>query len=148
QGQSPLLQGLPPAMTVWMSHGDLVQSVPKDFTVLGTSDGIIAAVESRTRNVYGVQFHPEVTHTVYGKEILRNFLFDICHCAGDWTMQAFIAEAVASIKARVGDQHALCALSGGVDSSVAATLVHKAIGDRLTCIFVDNGLLRKNEYEY
>ncbi|MBI1746405.1 MAG: glutamine-hydrolyzing GMP synthase [Acidobacteria bacterium] len=145
---SPLFQGLPRALEVWMSHGDHVRSVPPEFNVLGISDEIIAAIESPTRRLYGLQFHPEVTHTVYGKEILSNFLFNICGCAGQWTMKAFIEESISGIKAAVGDRRALCALSGGVDSTVAATLVHQAIGERLTCIFVDNGLLRKNEYQY
>lgn len=147
-GQSKLLKGLPPTLDVWMSHGDHVRSVPKDFSIRGTSEDLIAIIENPEQGIYGLQFHPEVTHTLQGKEILYNFLFEICHCTGDWTMKAFIDETVDAIRAQVGERHALCALSGGVDSSVAATLVHKAIGDRLTCIFVDNGLLRKNEYDY
>ena len=147
-GESPLFQGLPPTMDVWMSHGDRVLAVPREFKVLGTSNDVIAAVEDPGRRIYGLQFHPEVTHTAYGKEILRNFVFNVCGCTGQWTIQSFIEESVAAMRERIGPGRAICALSGGVDSSVAAVLVQRAIGDRLTCVFVDNGLLRKNEYEY
>jgi GMP synthase (glutamine-hydrolysing) len=134
---------------VWMSHGDRVTAVPPGFTVTGSSDNSpIAAFADAARGLYGVQFHPEVAHTLRGREILHNFLFSVCRCVPDWTAGHFISEQVEGIKARVGpDSRAICGLSGGVDSAVAAVLVHRALGDRLTCIFVDHGLLRLNERE-
>jgi GMP synthase (glutamine-hydrolysing) len=135
-------------LAVWMSHGDRVESLPPDFTCVGTSPHCpFAAVESVKRKFYGVQFHPEVVHTPRGTEILRNFLFQICDCRPNWTMANFIDEAVATVKQKVGTGRVICGLSGGVDSSVAAALVHRAVGDRLTCIFVNNGLLRARETE-
>jgi GMP synthase (glutamine-hydrolysing) len=133
-------------ISVWMSHGDRVEAMPPGFSRLGTSANCpFAVVEAPARKLWGVQFHPEVVHTPRGGEILSNFLFRICGCEPTWTMANFVDEAVAAVKARVKDGRVICGLSGGVDSSVAAALVHKAAGDRLTCIFVDNGLLRAGE---
>ncbi|MFB3108533.1 MAG: glutamine-hydrolyzing GMP synthase, partial [Candidatus Binatia bacterium] len=133
---------------VWMSHGDHMTSLPEGWNVLAQStNSPIAAFSNPERRLFGVQFHPEVTHTPRGKETLNNFLFRICKCEPTWTMAHFIETSVETISKRVGQSRVLCALSGGVDSSVAATLVHRAIGDRLICIFVDNGLLRQREAE-
>ncbi|MFO7172820.1 MAG: glutamine-hydrolyzing GMP synthase [Bacillota bacterium] len=144
----PLLAGLGATTQVWMSHGDHVAAPPPGFRVLGrTAATPTAAVGDPERRLYGVQFHPEVVHTVQGKELLENFLFRICGLRGDWSMAEFIDRQVAAIREQIGQGRALCALSGGVDSAVAATLVHRAIGDRLTCLFVDHGLLRKGEAE-
>ena len=143
-----LLTGLPRGTTVWNSHGDQVQEVSGGFLPLAhTATCPFAAVKHRDSDFYGVQFHPEVTHTPDGGRILRNFLYDICGCRGDWQMGAFIERSVAGIRAQVGEAHVVCGLSGGVDSAVVAALVHQAIGERLHCIFVDNGLLRMNEAE-
>jgi len=132
---------------VWMSHGDRVTDLPRGFVTIGTSgNSPVAAFADQERAIFGVQFHPEVAHTPRGGEILRNFLFDVCGCTPDWTAGHFIAEQVALIRERVGPTaRAICGLSGGVDSAVAAVLVHRALGDRLTCIFVDHGLLRSHE---
>jgi GMP synthase (glutamine-hydrolysing) len=146
-GQSPLFDGLPRQLSVWMSHGDYVCAPPPGFTIIAQTDNAIGAVEDRDRRLYGVQFHPEVVHTPDGKAILKNFLTHVCGTRGDWTMGSFSESAIERIRKQVGSGRAICGLSGGVDSSVAATLVDRAIGDRLTCIFVDNGLLRKNEFE-
>ncbi len=143
-----LLSGIPTQTTVWMSHGDQVRSLGDAFIPMAsTATCPIAAVRHRSKPFYGVQFHPEVTHTPHGSELLRNFLFDICGCTGTWRMADFLEAECARISARVGDGRVLCGLSGGVDSSVVAALLARAIGDRLTCIFVDNGLLRKKERE-
>ena len=142
-----LFEGLPSSFQVWMSHGDHVAQLPPGFHVLARSGATISAAADRSRALWGLQFHPEVVHTHYGKEILENFLTRICGCRRDWTMSAFIESSVRAISSQIGSANALCGLSGGVDSAVAALLVHKAIGDRLSCIFVDNGLLRKNEYQ-
>jgi GMP synthase (glutamine-hydrolysing) len=148
---SELLAGFQPSeeISVWMSHGDRVEALPPGFKAVGTTPSCpVAIVESEARRFYGVQFHPEVVHTPRGGEILANFLFRICQCQPTWTMASFVDEAVAAVSRQVGQgpsARAICGLSGGVDSSVAAALVHKAIGDRLTCIFVNNGLLRANE---
>ena len=132
----------------WMSHGDSVQKLPEGFVVAAhTGHTQVAAMMDVGRHFYGVQFHPEVKHTPDGQVMLEKFLFDICECAGDWTMESFIELQVAEIRAKVGNGHILCALSGGVDSSVAAALVHRAVGDQLTCVFVDHGFMRKNEAE-
>lgn len=148
QKESKLFTELPKEQVVWMSHGDLVVEAPKGFTVDGTSESCpIAAMSDEARNLYGVQFHPEVRHTVYGNDLLKNFVFRVCHCKGDWSMENFIEMQIERIRQTVGDKKVLCALSGGVDSSVVAVLIHKAIGDQLTCIFVDHGLLRKYEAE-
>jgi GMP synthase (glutamine-hydrolysing) len=144
---SPLFRGVPRRTSVWMSHGDKVETASREFEVLAaTRNCANAAVRHRTRPIYGVQFHPEVAHTPQGGRMIRNFLFDVCGTRGDWKTTSVIEQAVADIRNAVGPKgRVLCGLSGGVDSSVVATLVHKAIGDRLTCVFVDNGLLRQNE---
>lgn len=143
---SRLLKGMPDQMRVWASHGDFVASAPSGFAVAATSNSAhVAVMESPDRGYYAMLFHPEVAHTDRGKDLLRNFAFDICGCTGDWTIASFIDEATSRITALVGDQRVVCGLSGGVDSTVAASLIHRAIGDRLQCIFVDNGLLRLNE---
>src|SRR6059036_4224940 len=145
---SQLFDGLGNQLDVWNSHGDEVTALPKGFRVVGSTDGCdFAAVEDRQRKLYGLQFHPEVAHTPRGREILQNFVYHICHCAMDWTMGSFIEEACARVRKQVGDQKVVLGLSGGVDSSVTAALLHKAIGDQLTCIFVNNGLLRAREEE-
>jgi GMP synthase (glutamine-hydrolysing) len=141
-----LFEGLTRSLKVWASHGDSVAAAPPGFEVVATSATTpIAAIEDRGRALYGLLFHPEVVHTQHGADLLRTFALAVCGCRGDWTMASFIDESVARIRAEVGDGRVVCGLSGGVDSTVAALLVHKAIGDRLTCIFVDNGLLRENE---
>ncbi len=145
---SELLGGLGGQLDVWNSHGDEVTALPKGFRAAGTTEGCdFAVVEDPQRKLYGLQFHPEVVHTPRGREILQNFLFHICHCAMDWTMGSFIEEACARVRKQVGNQKVVLGLSGGVDSSVTAALLHKAIGDQLTCIFVNNGLLRAREEE-
>jgi GMP synthase (glutamine-hydrolysing) len=143
---SKLFSGLPRKLRVWNSHADNVLGVPDGFHVTAETGNAIAAAEDPARRIYAVQFHPEVNHTEGGQEILRNFIFAICGAEPKWSGTHFIAETVESIRAQVGAGHALCALSGGVDSAVAAALVHRAIGDRLTNVFVDTGLLRKNEF--
>ena len=143
---SPLLDGLPQEIEVWMSHADRIEQVPEHFKVIAQSDSAPGALQHSTRNIYGLQFHPEVVHTPLGRDILSNFLFPICGCQGDWSMESFVEETTEKIASQLGANRAICGLSGGVDSTVAALLVHRAIGDRLTCIFVDNGLLRKNEF--
>jgi len=145
-GPDTIFDRLPASFQVWMSHGDRVAKLPPGFHVIARSGDIIAAARDGRRRVWGLQFHPEVVHTPKGKEILRNFLVGICGCKQDWTMSAFVESSVQAIAARIRNATAICGLSGGVDSSVAAMLVHKAIGDRLTCISVDNGLLRKDEF--
>jgi GMP synthase (glutamine-hydrolysing) len=143
---APLFRAIPGELRVWASHGDLVAAVPPGFAVIATSaNAPVAAMEDRSRSLSALLFHPEVAHTEHGLAILRNFAYEVCGCTGDWTMASFIEEATARIRAIVGDGRVVCGLSGGVDSTVAALLVHRAIGDRLTCIFVDNGLLRLNE---
>ena len=143
-----LFDGLGPQLDVWNSHGDEVTSLPKGFRTAGrTESSNFAAVEDPERKLYGLQFHPEVAHTPRGKEILQNFVYHICHCAMDWTMGSFIEEACERVRKQVGDEKVVLGLSGGVDSSVTAALLHKAIGDQLTCIFVNNGLLRAREEE-
>src|SRR5271167_2977767 len=144
---SALFAGLPKKLRIWNSHGDHVRALPSGFHVTGETGNSVSAAEDPARRLYAVQFHPEVRHTDCGSEILRNFVFDICHARPLWSGAAFIAETVESIRKQVGEARAICALSGGVDSAVAAVLVHRAIGDRLTNIFVNNGLLRKNEYD-
>lgn len=131
---------------VWMSHGDKVEKLPEGFQVIGVSEGApFAAVADEARKFYGLQFHPEVTHTIEGAKLLENFVRDIAGCKGDWSMASFLEMEIAKIKEQVGDKTVLCGVSGGVDSSVVAALIHRAIGDRLKCVFVDTGLLRKNE---
>lgn len=142
-----LFENLGPQMEVWMSHGDHIEQVPAGFSVAARTASAVGAMQDPQRRIYGLQFHPEVIHTPGGQEILANFLFKVCGCRGDWTPASFVEEAQENIRARMGGSRAVCALSGGVDSAVAALLVQRVIGDRLTCIFVDNGLLRKNEFE-
>jgi GMP synthase (glutamine-hydrolysing) len=145
---SPLLRGLPERLDVWMSHGDRIEAVPPGFAAVASSpNSPMAVMADIRRGYYGLQFHPEVVHTPLGKDILRNFLREVCGCEATWTPGNFIDETVAAIRAQVGDGRVICGLSGGVDSTVAATLVHRAVGDQLTCIFVDNGLLRAGEAE-
>ncbi len=147
-GESELFHHLPPEQTVWMSHRDSVTAPPAGAEVTASSPSTpIAAFEDRERRLYGVQFHPEVVHTPHGQEILKNFLYEVAGTPPTWTPAAVIEEQVARIRAAVGSERVLCALSGGVDSAVAALLVHKAVGDQLTCVFVDHGLLRENEAE-
>jgi GMP synthase (glutamine-hydrolysing) len=144
----PFVKGLPQETTVWMSHGDQVHDLPADFIPLATTPTCpFAAARHKSRPFYGVQFHPEVTHTPRGEVLFQNFLYDVCKCAGKWTMGNYVAEATGKIREQVGSAKVICGLSGGVDSSVTAALLHEAIGDQLECIFVDNGLLRKNERE-
>lgn len=145
---SPLFEGIKSPLKVWMSHGDKVESTPTGTQLIAETDNTEnAAIMIPRRSIYGIQFHPEVVHTDQGTAIIRNFCMNICGCSGSWTMASFIDESVKDIRARVGTDHVILGLSGGVDSSVAAALIHKAIGTQLTCIFVDNGLLRKNEAE-
>jgi GMP synthase (glutamine-hydrolysing) len=147
-GSSALFAGLPTELDVWMSHGDHVTALPDGFRITAKTADAVNAFENAARKIYGVQFHPEVAHTPLGAQILRNFLFDICGCQGDWTPAAAIEDQVERIRARVGEKgRVICGLSGGVDSSVAAALVHRAIGDRQTCIFINNGVLREGEFE-
>jgi GMP synthase (glutamine-hydrolysing) len=146
---SDLLTGIPQNTTVWMSHGDQVSATPEDFAVLASTPTCPhAAVRHRTQPFYGLQFHPEVTHTPHGIGILSNFLFTVCECDGTWKMSDFLEQQVRTIREQVGDNRVVCGLSGGVDSSVVAALLSRAIGKQLTCIFVDNGLLRKNERQF
>jgi GMP synthase (glutamine-hydrolysing) len=146
KASSPLFQGLPSKLDVWMSHGDRAEAIPPGFEpIAATPSAPFAAIEDRRRHFYGVQFHPEVVHTPRGKDVLRNFAHGVCGCSGSWSMRAYVDIAVEQIRAQVKGGHVICALSGGVDSAVAALLVHRAIGDRLRCIFVDNGVLRAGE---
>ncbi|HEX2102247.1 MAG TPA: glutamine-hydrolyzing GMP synthase [Solirubrobacteraceae bacterium] len=143
-----LLAGLPDEQSCWMSHRDTVFEPPAGFTALASSTASpVAAFESVAREVYGIQFHPEVVHTPYGQDILKTFLSDVCGCDMAWSAASIVEEQIARIRAQVGDRKVICGLSGGVDSSVAALLVHRAVGDQLTCVFVDHGLMRKNEGE-
>ncbi len=143
-----LLAQTPTDQACWMSHRDTVFKAPPGFTALASSTASpVAAIESGERQIYGIQFHPEVVHTPYGQQVLKNFLLDICGADGSWSARSVIDDQIEKIRAQVGDGRAICALSGGVDSSVAAVLVHRAIGDQLTCVFVDHGLMRKNEAE-
>lgn len=143
---SDIFKNVPEKSISWMSHTVYISQVPEGFEVLGTTDTCpVAAMGSTAKRLYGVQFHPEVEHTEHGKSILNNFLYEVCELAGNWTMDSYIDEQLAEIRQKVGSKKVLCALSGGVDSSVAAVLVHQAVGNQLTCIFVDHGLLRKDE---
>ncbi|HKX27858.1 MAG TPA: glutamine-hydrolyzing GMP synthase [Blastocatellia bacterium] len=146
-GESRLWSGVPAEFPVWMSHGDDVTRPPRGFRLIAESGSALGAVEDPDRQIYGLQFHPEVAHTPDGKKILNNFLREICGCSGDWSTASFIEAAVERIRDQIGQGHAVCGLSGGVDSAVAAALVARAIGENLTCLFVDNGLLRKGEFE-
>lgn len=145
---SRLFSGLPPELDVWMSHGDHVTEVPPGFKLTALTDDAINAMEDESRAIFGVQFHPEVAHTPLGAQVLRNFLFSVCGCRGDWSPEAVVEEQIERIRRQLGDDgRVVSGLSGGVDSTVAAALVHRAVGDRQTCIFVDNGLLREGEFE-
>ena len=146
--KSELFKGFPWSMKIWNSHGDHVLALPDGFHATGKSSNALASMENPAKGIYAVQFHPEVNHTERGMEILRNFLFKICQADAKWSGAAFVEETVERIRAKVGSHHAICGLSGGVDSTVAAVLVHRAIGNRLTNIFVNTGLLRKNEFEH
>ena len=148
KGDSELFKNFPSSLKIWNSHGDHVLTLPAGFHATGKTANAVAAFENPERKIYAVQFHPEVNHTDRGTEILRNFLFSVCKAEAKWSGAAFIEEAVEAIRAKVGTHRAICGLSGGVDSTVAAVLVHRAIGDRLTNIFVNTGLLRKNEFEH
>lgn len=144
--QEDLFKGIPKTTRCWMSHGDSIQRLPKGFRITGSTDNTrVAAANHKARGLFGVQFHPEVVHTPLGGTMIRNFLFTVCGCRRSWTMKSFASEAVAEIQETVGDRKVVLGLSGGVDSSVTAVLIHRAIGRQLTCIFVDNGVLRKNE---
>lgn len=146
--QDALMAGLPDTQEVWMSHGDKISQPPAGFTVTSrTASSPVASMSSAEKGLYGLQFHPEVKHTVYGQAMLEHFLFDVCKLKGDWTTDSFIESELSRIRSLVGDRQVLCALSGGVDSAVAALLVSRAIKDKLTCVFVDHGLLRKGEAE-
>jgi GMP synthase (glutamine-hydrolysing) len=143
---SKITKGLPERAICWMSHTDRITKLPEGFEVLAHSENCpVAAFGSDKKGIYGVQFHPEVQHTQFGTQILKNFLYEVCKASGDWTMSNFVVNQVAALKEKIGDKKVLCAMSGGVDSAVAATLIHKAVGDQLTCVFVDHGLLRKYE---
>jgi len=144
--ETPLFRGLPQTLEVWMSHGDEALKLPAGFSLTAKTANAVAGIADESRRIWAVQFHPEVAHTRQGMELLKNFCLDICEARQDWTPEHFIQATVARVRAQVGDGHAICGLSGGVDSSVAAVLVAKAIGDRLTCIFVNNGVLRKDEF--
>ena len=144
--KSPLTKDIPEKAVCWMSHTDSVKALPAGFKKLAHTDNCpYAAFGDEARKIYGVQFHPEVNHTQYGTQLLHNFLYEVCGAAGDWTMSNFVANQIKALKEKIGDRRVLCAMSGGVDSAVAATLIHKAVGDNLTCVFVDHGLLRKYE---
>lgn len=145
---SPLSEGVPATSVCWMSHTDHVTAVPEGFEVLACTESCpVTVYGSVEKKIYGIQFHPEVVHSEYGNKLLRNFLYLVCGAAGDWTMKNFVAEQVEQLREKIGDKKVLCAMSGGVDSAVAATLIHRAVGSRLTCVFVDHGLLRKYESE-
>lgn len=146
--ESRLLKSIPETSQVWMSHGDTITKIPDSFTLTASTDDIaVAAFEDNSRSVFAIQFHPEVTHSTDGKTLLANFVIDICECAGNWTPSSFIENTISQLRSQIGKDRVVLGLSGGVDSSVAAMLLAEAIGDQLFCIFVDNGLLRKNEFE-
>ncbi len=145
--ESPLFAGLPSSLSVWMSHGDQIAAMPPGFKSLAYTENSPAAAIGNNKNIFGLQFHPEVAHTPQGKEVIKNFLHNVCGCHGTWTPGNFAIESINSIKEQVKDGKVVCALSGGVDSAVAATLIHRALGNQLTCIFVNNGLLRREEPE-
>jgi len=146
-GTSPLFVGLDSNLDVWMSHGDRIIAVPDGFSEMASTENSPIAVMGNDTGMLGIQFHPEVAHTPSGKAIISNFLFEICKCSGNWTSENVIAMSIQRIREQVGDGKVICALSGGVDSAVTAAMVHRAIGDRLTCIFVNNGLMRRQEPE-
>ena len=143
---SKIFKNVSKSNTVWMSHTDYIERPADGFDIIASSESCpVAAIEDSTRNLYGVQFHPEVVHSVEGTKMIKNFLYEVCNCSGDWQMASFTEDMIKSLKDKIGDKKVLCALSGGVDSSVAAVMISKAVGKQLTCIFVDHGLLRKNE---
>jgi len=145
-GESPLWKGLEPEQVVWMSHGNYLPEPPKDFVQIAQTEGkAVSALMHKTRPIFGVQFHPEVSHTLQGSRILANFVYEICHCAGGWGAAAFLERAIPEIREKIGNKRVLCGLSGGVDSAVTAMLIARAVGNRLICVFVDNGVLRKDE---
>ncbi len=145
---NPLLKNVPKDSQVWMSHGDTIANIPAEFETIASTDTVeVAAYQIKNSTTYCIQFHPEVTHTTHGKQLLENFLVDICHCSQNWTPDSFIETTIASLREKIGNDKVVLGLSGGVDSSVAAVLLHQAIGPNLHCIFVDNGLLRKDEFE-
>src|SRR6202045_722713 len=147
-GTSPLFDGLPPKLQVWNSHGDRITQLPRGFEAIGTTENsAYAAIQHRGQLLFGLQFHPEVAHTPLGKDVLENFLYKACGCSPDWTMGSFIEHTCREIRRKVQNDKVVLGLSGGVDSSVAAALIHRAIGEQLTCIFVNNGLLRSREAE-
>jgi GMP synthase (glutamine-hydrolysing) len=144
----PLLKGMTPGNQVWMSHGDTINSIPDNFNIIASTEDVnVAAFEIENENTYGIQFHPEVYHSVEGKQLLENFVIHIAGCTRDWTPESYVDETINKLQKQLGNDKVVLGLSGGVDSSVAAILLHKAIGENQTCIFVDNGLLRKNEFE-
>ncbi len=144
--KSPLLEGIPDESVCWMSHTDLIAEAPAGFEVLATTESCpITVFGSEEKKIYGVQFHPEVVHSEYGNKLMENFLYAVCKAKGDWTMAGFVQEQIVRLREKIGNKRVLCAMSGGVDSAVAATLVHRAVGNRLTCVFVDHGLHRKDE---
>ncbi|MGN1114442.1 MAG: glutamine-hydrolyzing GMP synthase [Oscillospiraceae bacterium] len=146
---SKLFKGIPDESTVWMSHTDYISQVPEGYEITSFSEDCpCASMENEEKKIYAVQFHPEVTHSEYGKEILKNFLYEICHCKGDWVMDSFIDTTVEKLRDKIGDKKVVLGLSGGVDSSVAAALLSKAVGKQLTCVFVDQGLMRKDEGDF
>ncbi|MNS21345.1 glutamine-hydrolyzing GMP synthase [Edaphocola aurantiacus] len=150
ENQECFLSNISEGSQVWMSHSDSIKELPEGFTLLAKTNSIPVAayrVDKYAQPVYGIQFHPEVTHSTEGRKMIKNFVVDVCKCSQSWTSAAYVEETIANLKAQLGDSKVVMALSGGVDSTVAATLIHRAIGDKLYCIFVDNGLLRKNEYE-
>src|SRR6266508_345829 len=143
-----LFAGTPREQLVWMSHGDRLEALPPGFHTLARSaNSPFAAMGDDARRWYGIQFHPEVVHTRFGRELLHNFLYRICGCTGDWRASSFVADAIERVRAQIGDGQVICALSGGVDSAVAALLINRAVGDQLTCVFVDTGMLRQGEAE-
>lgn len=143
---SLIFDGVDEKTQCWMSHTDYISALPEGFEITATTESCpVAAYENKEKRLYSVQFHPEVNHTPQGKQMLRNFLYNVCKCKGDWLMSDFAKRSIESLRKKIGDKKVLCALSGGVDSSVAAVMIHKAVGKQLTCVFVDNGLLRKNE---
>ena len=147
--ESPLFKDVPESSTVWMSHTDYISEPPQGFEVVGNTDNCpCAAMQNTQKKIYAVQFHPEVTHSEYGKQIMKNFLYDICGCSGDWVMDDFIDTTVEKLRAKIGDKKVILGLSGGVDSSVAAGRLSKAVGKQLTCVFVDQGLMRKDEGDF
>ena len=144
--ESKLFEGVSPSTICWMSHTDYIENAPENFKIVGNTPVCpVAAMENAEKNLYAVQFHPEVMHTQEGTKMLSNFVYNVCNCSGDWTMDSFVERTITEIREKVGDGKVLCALSGGVDSSVAAVLLSKAVGKQLTCVFVDHGLLRKDE---